>query len=81
MSETKSFVAIYFPETYVSYISVLVTYSNIYYIAIVRTFNLKLHQIYIFLEKYCMDAVCRKTYLELHNFIGISKDILSMTAA
>ena len=42
MSETKSFVAIYFPETYVSYISVLVTYSNIYYIATVRTFNLKL---------------------------------------
>ena len=26
-------------------------------------------------------VVCRKTYLELLNFIGISKDILSMTAA
>ena len=51
MSETKSFVAIYFPETYVSYISVLVTYSNIYYIAIVRTFNLKLHQILVYLRE------------------------------
>ena len=25
--------------------------------------------------------ICRKTYLELLNFIGISKEILSMTAA
>ena len=27
------------------------------------------------------DIVCRKTYLELLNFKGISKDILSLTAA